>query len=288
MHSVSFGIFLVLGSLITVSSLARGEDAPKPSFPCEKAKTLDEKTICSDARLAELDRLQAAAYLLVKQKNGSEAIKEARTRLEERSLCGNDRVCLFDSMSFAEGIVMPAWADAYRKELIQDVLKDDLSLKSYALVGKRASFPISAKGVQATLIEIDGVDTDHASAKGQITQADFLEVCERDPGGETIQYGGKLTVRQCAQGEQTNTRERTFVSHANCKAKELNLWDGSWRFAGYQDETITWIDPKGETEKPWNGTAAADGHFDLLCPNTLARVRAEAQEPNKDLNQERK
>jgi uncharacterized protein len=281
-------VFLVLGSLVIVSSVTLGEDAPKPSFPCDKAKTLDEKTICTDARLAELDRLQAAAYLLAKQKNSSEAIKEARTRLEERSLCGNDRVCLFDSMSSAEGITMPAWADAYRKELIQDVLKDDLSLKSYALVGKRTSFPTSAKGEQATLIDIDGVDTDHASAKGQITQADFLEYCERDPGGETIENGGKLTVRECAQQEQTTTTERTFVSHANCKAKELNLWDGSWRFLSYQDETITWIDPKGETEKPWNGTAAADGQFDLLCPNTLARVRAEAQEPKKDLNEERK
>ena len=124
-------VFLVLGSLIIVSSLARGEDAPKPSFPCDKAKTLDEKTVCSDARLAQLDRLQAAAYLLARQKNSSEAIKEARSRLEERSLCGNDRVCLFDWMSAAEGIAMPAWANAYRKELIQDVLKDDLSLKSH-------------------------------------------------------------------------------------------------------------------------------------------------------------
>jgi uncharacterized protein len=64
------------GSLIIVSSLARGEDAPKPSFPCDKAKTLDEKTVCSDARLAQLDRLQAAAYLLARQKNSSEAIKD--------------------------------------------------------------------------------------------------------------------------------------------------------------------------------------------------------------------
>lgn len=280
---------LVRGSLVILcSTLALGEDAPTPSFPCDKAKTLDEKTICSDARLAELDRIQAAAYLVAKRKNAGEATKEARMRLEERSLCGNDRVCLFDSMSSAEGITMPAWADTYRKELIKDVLKDDLSLKSYALVGKRASFPISAKGEQATLTELDGVDTDHASAKGQITQADFLEYCERDPGGETIQYGGKLTVRQCAQREQATTNQRTFVSHANCKAKELHLWDGSWRFLGYQHETITWTDPKGENEKPWNGTAAADGQFELLCPNTFARVRADAQESKKDPDEERR
>src|SRR6476469_3588054 len=100
---------LVLGSLIILwSSFTLGEDAPKPSFPCDKAKTLDEKTICSDARLAELDRIQTAAYLVAKPKNDGEATKEARMRLEERSLCGNDRVCLFDSMSAAEGIDMPA------------------------------------------------------------------------------------------------------------------------------------------------------------------------------------
>jgi uncharacterized protein len=235
---------LVLWSLIVLPSVTRGEDAPTPSFPCDKAKTLDEKTICSDARLAELDRIQAAAYLVAKRTDAGEATKEARLRLEERSLCGNDRVCLFDSMSSAEGIVMPAWADAYRKELVQDVLKDDLSLKSYALVGKRASFPTSAKGEQATLIELNGVDTDHASAKGQITQADFLEFCQRDPGGETVQYGGKLTVRQCAQREQTTTHERTFASRANCKAKELTLWDGTWHILSYEDGGIIFTNPK--------------------------------------------
>src|SRR5262249_28996313 len=88
---------------------------------------------------------------------------------------------------------------------------------------------------QATLIQIHGVDTQHASAKGQITQADFLEYCERDPGGETIENGGKLTVRECAQREQKTTTQ----SRANCKTKEVNLWDGTWRFAGYHDETIT-------------------------------------------------
>ena len=279
---------LVLGFLIILPSFARGDDTPKPSFPCDKARTLDEKTICSDARLAELDRIQAAAYLVAKRKDAGEATKEARLRLEERSLCGNDRVCLFDSMSSADEVTKPAWADAYRKELIQDVLKDDLSLRSYALVGKRASFPTSAKGEQATLIELDGVDTDHASAKGQITEADFLEYCERDPGGETIPYGGKLTVRQCAQREQTTTSERTFVSRANCKLKELTLWDGTWRFLSYDDGGITFTDPKNEVEKPWNGTAAAEGQFELLCPNTFAYVRADAQVQKKDLDDERR
>ena len=262
---------LVLGFLIILPSFARGDDTQSPAFPAIKPGHSTKKPSVPMRAWPNSIGFKRAAYLVAKRKDAGEATKEARLRLEERSLCGNDRVCLFNSMSSADGVTKPAWADAYRKELIQDVLKDDLSLRSYALVGKRASFPTSAKGEQATLIELDGVDTDHASAKGQITEADFLEYCERDPGGETIPYGGKLTVRQCAQREQTTTSERTFVSRANCKLKELTLWDGTWRFLSYDDGGITFTDPKNEVEKPWNGTAAAEGQFELLCPHLCVR-----------------
>src|SRR5215468_10289956 len=73
-------LLLPLWSLVILAPQSHGEDAAKPSFSCDKAKTLDEKTICSDARLAELDRIQAAAYLVAKRKDAGEAIKEARLR----------------------------------------------------------------------------------------------------------------------------------------------------------------------------------------------------------------
>jgi uncharacterized protein len=257
--------------------VAWAQEKPNPSFPCDRAKTLDEKAICSDYRLAELDRLQASAYLKAKQKDASHAIKDARKRLKERALCGNDRICLLDNMSYAEGTETPAWVTTYRQQLIKDILKDDLRLKSYALVGKRSSFPTSAKEEQATLIQIYGVDTDHASATGRITSADFLEYCERDPGGLTIQYGGKLIVKQCVRQEQATVRQRTFVSRADCNAKQVILWDGAWQLLSY-DGGITWKNPKGEIEEPWNGTAAAEGQFQLLCPNSFALVRADAED----------
>jgi hypothetical protein len=241
---------------------------------------LDEKAICSDARLAELDRLIAAAFLQAKRKDPKQATKDARQRLEGRAVCGNDRVCLLDSMTYVEGITTPAWIPIYRKQLIKDVLKDDLSMRSYSVVGKRSTFPTSAKGVQATLVEIDGVDTDHALAKGKTTDADLLEYCERDPGGYTSQYGGRLTVAQCTRNREVRAEAGTFTSRANCRAKNVTLWDGTWRFLKYENG-ITWTNPKDEVEEPWNGTAAAEGHFQLLCPNTFARIRAEAEERSK-------
>jgi uncharacterized protein len=263
---------LLLVSLIVLSpSLSAGEEAPNPSYSCAKAKALDEKTICSDPRLAELDRLQAA-YLDVKRKDRRQAIKDARMRLEERSLCGNDRVCLLDTMSYAKGVTTPAWVDAYRKELVKEALKDDLTAKPYALVGKRSSFPTNAKDTQATLIEIDGVDTDHALATGKSTFADYLEYCERDPGGLTVEYGGKLTLPQCARRERVSTGRSVFVSRANCKAKRVTLWDGTWRFLRYGETGIVWENPRGEVEEPWNRTAVAEAQFQLLCPNTFAPV----------------
>jgi hypothetical protein len=266
-----------IGAILVLTQPVAGRGTPTPSFPCAKATTLDERAICSDARLAELDRLQAHAFSLAKRRDSKQAIEEARRRLEERRRCGNDRVCILDLMSHVEGITLPAWVAAYRKSLVREVLKDDLSMNSYSLIGKRTSFPLTSKGEQATLAEIDGVDTDHASAVGRTTRADYFEYCERDPGGMTKQSGGRLTVRECVQKLQTGSRTSTYRSRANCKAKQLTLWDGTWQFLRYSEGAIIWRNPTGAVEQPWSGTAAVDGQFQLLCPNTLARLRADAQ-----------
>lgn len=157
-------------------------------------------------------------------------------------------------------------------------MADDLSIRSNALVGKRGSFTTGEKGVQATLISVDGLETNHASATAVMTPADFLEYCERDPGGATTLHGGKLTVKQCAEAEARSARDKAPTSKADCKAKSVTLWDGTWRFLSFGDTGITWKGPKGETEEPWAGTTAAEEQFRLLCPNTYVRVRAEAAE----------
>ncbi len=270
---------LVFAALLTThSSAIAAMGTPRPSFPCEQARTLDEIAICSDVRLSELDRLQAAAFTAAKRRDARQAIKDAKARLERRSLCANDRECLLTSMAYSGDFPPPPWLESYRKVLIKEVLRDDLSLRSYGIVGKQSSFPTGSKGEQATLSQIDGVDTDRASAEGRFTQGDLQEYCERDPGGMTIQHGGKLTIGQCIQEVGANRRHRTLKSSANCKAKHVTLWDGTWRFLKYEEFGITWLDPKGAVTEPYAGTVAAEAQFQLLCPNTFARVRADAQD----------
>ena len=273
----------VLGA-ISITLLAMGiakaqsTDAIRPSFSCDKARTLDEIAICSDARLAELDRLRSLDFQRAKKSDPKEAVKNAKDILESRSHCGNDRLCILDVLRYAgypQASAKPQWVDSYREELIREVLKDDLSVKSFSLVGKRASFGLSSKGVQATLVQIDGVDTNHASAMGRTKLADQFEYCERDPGGETVQYGGRLTIEQCARENEATSDHREYRSNADCRAKTVTLWDGTWRFLNY-DAGITWTNPKGEVEQPWAGTSVVEGQFELLCPNTFARIRADA------------
>jgi len=274
----------VLGAIgITLLAMGVAKAQPtdgsiRPSFSCDKARTLDEIAICSDARLAELDRLRSLDFQRAKKSAPQEAVKIARDILDQRSRCSNDRVCILDVLNYAgypQGSATPQWVDSYREQLIRDVLKDDLSAKSFSLVGKRGSFSLSRKGVQATLVQIDGVDTDHASATAQITPMDHLEYCERDPGGETVQHGGKLTIEQCARASQAQTHQRECRSRADCRAKTVTFSDGTWRFLNYE-AGITWTDPEGAVEQSGAGTEVVDAHFELMCPNTFARIRADA------------
>src|SRR5262245_14074794 len=76
------GTWRALATIILTPLFARGQETPIPSFPCDKAKTLDEKAICSDARLAELDRLHAEAFLLAKRSNPRKAVRDAREWLD--------------------------------------------------------------------------------------------------------------------------------------------------------------------------------------------------------------
>ncbi|MDO9425199.1 MAG: hypothetical protein Q7T93_00020 [Methylobacterium sp.] len=79
-------------------------------------------------------------------------------------------------------------------------------------------FPVaSCKSWNRTVVERNGIDPARASMRGIVTKADLQEYCERDPGGETKFYGGKLTTAQCVAGH-LRKEARTMASEADCKA----------------------------------------------------------------------
>ena len=96
-----------------------------PSFDCAKARTSDERTICADPRLSELDRVVAGAHELARTRVGAQATQRARELLAERRACGDNKLCIFDQQLRAIGVYRdmgvqasePDWVVEYRKQL---------------------------------------------------------------------------------------------------------------------------------------------------------------------------
>ncbi|MBV8835215.1 MAG: hypothetical protein JO000_01640, partial [Alphaproteobacteria bacterium] len=101
--------------------------APKPSFNCAKASTADEKTICADARLAELDRAVSLAYARIPANLREGAKGDAKELLATRAKCGDDRLCILEQQvgaieTFAglgAPVRVPPWVGAYRLDLVK-------------------------------------------------------------------------------------------------------------------------------------------------------------------------
>lgn len=142
----------------------------------------------------------------------------------------------------------------------------------YASVATAAGdFPVaSCKSWNGTVVERDGVDTAHASMRGIVTKADLQEYCERDPGGETKAYGGKMTTAQCVARYLREEARTTMVSEANCKAGTVvfSYGDGKPTRAKF---------PLGADA----ATSCASGmpplveQFKMLCPAAAKRLKVE-------------
>src|SRR5690242_14825750 len=111
-------------AVLSAAGIDARAQAPKPSFDCAKARTADERTICSDSRLAELDRTVSLAYARVPNNSRESARTEAKELLVKRGQCGVDRLCileqqvgaieLFSDLGAAASV--PHWVGAYRIE----------------------------------------------------------------------------------------------------------------------------------------------------------------------------
>ncbi len=94
------------------------------SFDCARAATPDERAICDDAPLSDLDSLTSSAFDQTKQSAGSdrraELTGQARALLRQRRVCGADKSCillnyvtaLLTWQSYGATAAMPSWISA--------------------------------------------------------------------------------------------------------------------------------------------------------------------------------
>ena len=90
---------------------------------------------------------------------------------------------------------------------------------------------------------------------GIVNKADLQEYCERDPGGETKQFGGKLTTAQCVADYLRSEGRATMAAQANCKAGTV-----SYRYGDRQATMARF--PRGP-------------EFKMLCPAAAKRLKVE-------------
>ncbi|MEN3237856.1 hypothetical protein PUR29_30680 [Methylobacterium ajmalii] len=148
-----------------------------------------------------------------------------------------------------------------------------IALLTFAILPARAAgdFPLaSCKGWNGTVVERDGIDTTHATMRGIVTKADLQEYCERDPGGETKQFGGKLTTAQCVANYLRSEGRATIAAQANCKAGTV-----SYRYGDRQAAKARFpLGPDGDTSCA-SGNPPMIEQFKMLCPAAAKRLKVE-------------
>jgi hypothetical protein len=133
--------------------------------------------------------------------------------------------------------------------------------------------PISSKGWQATIIRLEGKNTSKALAVGEVKYDNAKEYCDRDPGGETKQYGGKLTKEQCIQKVLREEKGKLYSVSADCPRRTLTNDFGTFTLMGQSSkmgfrQNVWRNNVTGEILDGSNASGAPviDEQFKLLCP----------------------
>jgi uncharacterized protein len=220
---------LPLAAIILVGVSGGGlAQSATPSFDCSKAQTADERTICGDPRLAELDQAVAIAFNQAATQDRQAAREIAAATLVARRGCGTDKLCILDQQANAIGqfaglesqVPVPPWTGAYRIELFRagGATTDGLprqvgqcTLTKIAAVstrfGEELRPPTGAGGSSGTAIS-------YANRGGQVSY-DYVDAIAESRIGDGVLLCLVSVPRNCPPGDDrgkvysaTNLRTR--------------------------------------------------------------------------------
>ena len=177
-------VFLLLAAttgLSMVTAPRADAQAPRPSFDCRAARAADERAICADERLAELDRAIALAYkqTAAHKENVSSALGMAREALAARRACGSDRLCILDQQateldlftSMGSTVPVPLWVGEYRIALFKSL-------------GKRTTRGLPKRVGECTVSKITSIGTRFGETLKPPTE-------KPDSSGSLVEYANK-------------------------------------------------------------------------------------------------
>jgi len=181
---LAFAVLLAVGS-VSFAAGQRAQAQARPSFDCRAARSSDERAICADARLAELDRAVALAYEQASASNSGAGSPRgfAKDDLAARHACGADRLCILDQQandidafaSFGSHVPVPPWVGDYRLTL-------------FKAEGKRPTRGLPRRVAQCTITKIASI----GSRLGGVLKK---PASESDSSGSLVQFAnGGLQV----------------------------------------------------------------------------------------------
>ena len=185
MRTIGAALLAVASLALAATSLVQAQTRLRPSFDCAAARASDERAICSDARLAELDRDVASAYGQASASNmtAGSARGIARDGLAARHACGADRLCILDQQAsdlnafedLGSHVPVPPWVG-------------DSRLTLFRSEGKRPTQGLPRRVGQCTIAKI-------ASISGRVGGELKPPSSASDSSGSLVQYaGGGLQV----------------------------------------------------------------------------------------------
>jgi peptidoglycan hydrolase-like protein with peptidoglycan-binding domain len=137
-----------------------------------------------------------------------------------------------------------------------------IALTAAPAVYAAGDYPVaSCKSWNGTITEKSGINSKSATLRGIVTKADIQEYCDRDPGGMTRNYGGKLTPEQCVLQIQNEIGRVDLATTADCNSGAL-----IFRYGSRPPTTVQFpLGPHADNSCA-SGTPPLIEQFKLLCP----------------------
>ena len=132
-------------------------------------------------------------------------------------------------------------------------------------------FPLSSRLWDASLVELKGKNSEHATAVGKVMAINAQEYCERDPNLETD--GTPAGVKRCVTVLLQQEKGRLYSISANCLKKTVDTSSlGTFTFTGVFEDPA-----EGYPVEPWRQDTTGEiiggpdaflpgAQFELLCP----------------------
>jgi hypothetical protein len=257
-----------------------GQTADRLPFP--DGRYVTDPELCSISEQAIVDRFTDATSLYVRYIKGRQIHDGYDVTCETTSVTQKGSDVTFKAICESEGeiekidgryIAIAKDAFALRGSVFRRCGSKSAAATASAQEtpgGVTGSFPLaSCKGWSGTATSQTGIDSKSAKMTGTITRADIQEYCERDPGGETTQFGGSITPEQCTSKYFAEAKGAELNVVANCMTGALTLND-----EGEQKRVKFPLATDADTSCA-SGMPPLIAQFKTLCPTSAKRWSVE-------------